>query len=309
MKYSLIRLLSLICLFTQVACSQGNNTDKNSKMKNHVEEGTYWNEGMAEVAIYDLQQNRYKDLNEGQLVSIFVTEDFLYDKQVKNDHYKEKKSTPILKNIQNRKFPTGVYDYSLFSSAFTPLDRNKFPKTLKVSGSSQEWCGTTYTQLNYRNKSYVSTLHSYFESEADRKDNFTDGYTEDGLFNVLRMNPDMLPTGDIDFIPSVNVLRLKHLESKTYQSTATLQSYTGSDFKGDNLKVYHISTPALKRDVKIVFESESPFQIVGWTDRYPSVFDQQLRTTKATLTKVDRLAYWKLNSLGDESLRKEFGLK
>jgi len=301
--------LLIMISIAYVGCSQQNQNKNQLSMNSNEVESKYWNDGKAEVAVYDLEQNRYKDINQGQLLSIFVREDFLYDRQVKNDHYRDKKSTPILKNIQTRKFPTGLYDYSMFSSAFTPLDRKKYPKTLKVSGSIQEWCGTTYSQLNYKNGAYISTLHSYFESEGDRTDRISDGYSEDGLYNVLRMNPNMLPTGELNLIPTINVLRLKHLESKTYKSVATLRMYEGQEFQGDDLKEYYISTPALSRELNIIFESKAPYRIVGWTDSYPSAFDQQIRTTKATLTKVDRIAYWKLNSLQDEALRQEFGLK
>ncbi len=304
-----IHHLVIMITLAHTGCVQSQQSNTQSmKSKNEIE-SSYWNDGKAEVAVYHLEQNRYKDINEGQLLSIFVTEDFLYDKQVKNDHYRSEKSTAVLKNIQTRKFPTGLYDYSMFSSAFTPLDRQTYPKTLKVSGSIQEWCGTTYTQLNYKNGAYTSTLHSYFESEADRTDKIQDGYTEDGLYNVLRMNPDMLPTGEIDLIPTINVLRLKHLESKAYKSIAAVSSYEGQEFQGKDLKVYRISTPDLRRELQIVFEADAPYSIVGWTDSYPSAFDQQIRTTKATLKKVDRIAYWKLNSLQDESMRQEFGLK
>ena len=76
---------------------------------------TYWTQGKAEVNVYELSQNRYKDNHPGQLVSVFVTEDFLTDKQVKNETYTNPKSTWTFKNIQLRKFTTGIYDYSLFS--------------------------------------------------------------------------------------------------------------------------------------------------------------------------------------------------
>ena len=58
---------------------------------------------------------------------IFVTEDFLTEKQVKNDHYKNPKSVSILKNNQISKFPTGIYDYSIMKSVFTPIDIKEFP--------------------------------------------------------------------------------------------------------------------------------------------------------------------------------------
>jgi hypothetical protein len=43
--------------------------------------------------------------------------------------------------------------------------------TLKVTNSSQEWCGQTYMQVNYNEKkrSYDYLLHSYFENEGDKE--------------------------------------------------------------------------------------------------------------------------------------------
>ena len=131
MKTSIFKALFIISLFTVGGiCAQTNN----------VAVDNYWSQGKAEVNVYNVSQNRYQENHSGQLVSVFVTEDFLTDKQVKNERYVNKNSTWILKNIQIKKFTTGVYDYSLFNSVFTPIDRTKFPKTLKVSASSQEWC-------------------------------------------------------------------------------------------------------------------------------------------------------------------------
>ena len=115
---------------------------------NDVSSNTHWTQGKAEVNVYKLSQNRYNENHPGTLISVFVTEDFLVDKQVKNERYTNPNSTWTLKNIQIRKFTTGVYDYSLFSSVFTPINRTKFPQSLKVTASSQEWCGTIFTQLN-----------------------------------------------------------------------------------------------------------------------------------------------------------------
>ncbi len=44
----------------------------------------YWYQGKAEITSYTLLQNRYKDVHPGSAVLVFVTEDFLTDKQVKN---------------------------------------------------------------------------------------------------------------------------------------------------------------------------------------------------------------------------------
>ncbi|MFB1021425.1 MAG: hypothetical protein QMC40_01535 [Vicingaceae bacterium] len=54
---------------------------------------SYWEDGKAEIAVYDLVQNRYNGLHPGKLVSVFVLEDFITDKHVKNERYISKSST------------------------------------------------------------------------------------------------------------------------------------------------------------------------------------------------------------------------
>ena len=82
----------------------------------------YWFQGKGEINVYELQQNRYNAVHPGQAVLIFVTEDFLTDKQVKNDNYRNPNSTPILKTNFLNRFTTGLYDYSLMTSVFTPTN-------------------------------------------------------------------------------------------------------------------------------------------------------------------------------------------
>ncbi|NJN50400.1 MAG: hypothetical protein HC798_04855 [Polaribacter sp.] len=71
-----------------------------SAQENALYKSDYFKKGKAEVSIYKLEQNRYQEIHPGKLVSIFVTEDFLIDKQVKNETYQSKILTWILKNIQ-----------------------------------------------------------------------------------------------------------------------------------------------------------------------------------------------------------------
>tara|TARA_R110001632_G_scaffold19898_8_gene59857 strand:+ start:9987 stop:10880 length:894 start_codon:yes stop_codon:yes gene_type:complete len=277
--------------------------------KNDVASNSYWTQGKAEVNVYEVSQNRYKENHPGQLVSVFVTEDFLTDKQVKNELYKNKNSTWILKNIQLRKFATGVYDYSLFSSVFTPIDRTQFPKSLKVSASSQEWCGTIYTQFNLIfNTDYKVEHRSYFEKEGDKTTRIKRSYLEDEVFTVLRMNPKFLPIGFVQFIPPANFIQLKHLKIQSSKAKASLSSYDKEDLLGGNLMEYKIEYVQLKRTMRIVFENKAPYKIVGWFETFPSAFDGKLRTTRAVLKKQKMLPYWSQNSLNDSKLRKELGL-
>ncbi len=296
--------LLFVVLFSQYSCSQG--VDKTAQKEIDIEK--YWTQGLAEINVYTLSQNRYQENHDGQLVSVFVREDFLHQKQVKNERYTDQNTTPILKNIQLRKFATGLYDYSMFTSTFTPLDRKQFPRTLKVSSSSQEWCGNMYLQFNYRDNSYKTELRSYFEGEGDQNVTINEGILEDELFNLLRMDPNLLPKGDFQVIPSANYIQLKHAKLTNVAAKGMLKDYDDKEFSGTNLKEYVLQMPSLKRTVRIVFENNAPYKIVGWLDSYPSAFDKKVRTTKITLQQQKMLDYWSKNSLKDVKLRKELGI-
>ena len=277
--------------------------------KNNVAVDNYWSQGKAEVNVYEVSQNRYQENHSGQLVSVFVTEDFLTDKQVKNERYINENSTWILKNIQLKKFTTGVYDYSLFNSVFTPINRNKFPKSLKVSASSQEWCGTMYTQFNLiLDTDYKVEHRSYFESEGDRVTRIKKSYLEDEVFTVLRMNPLLLPVGTVQLIPPANYIQLKHLQIKSYKAITSLIPYDKKEISGSNLMQYKIVYPELNRSIHIVFENKAPYKIMGWFEKFPSSFDGKPRTTSIILKTQKMLPYWRQNSLKDKYLREELGL-
>jgi hypothetical protein len=277
--------------------------------KNNVAVDNYWSQGKAEVNVYEVSQNRYQENHSGQLVSVFVTEDFLTDKQVKNERYINENSTWILKNIQLKKFTTGVYDYSLFNSVFTPINRNKFPKSLKVSASSQEWCGTMYTQFNLiLDTDYKVEHRSYFESEGDRVTRIKKSYLEDEVFTVLRMNPLLLPLGTVQLIPPANYIQLKHLRIQSYKAITSLIPNDKKEISGSNLMQYKIVYPELNRSIHIVFENKAPYKIMGWFEKFPSSFDGKPRTTSIILKTQKMLPYWRQNSLKDKYLREELGL-
>lgn len=102
---------------------------------------------------------------------IFVTEDFSNSKQVKLDNPEANMddAVKVLKLNLVMKFNTGIYRYSIMESVFTPVYSGKHPDTLKLTSSSQEWCGNVFTQLNLDENSYNVRLFSYFESEGDKE--------------------------------------------------------------------------------------------------------------------------------------------
>ncbi|MEL6802945.1 MAG: hypothetical protein AAFO91_04080, partial [Bacteroidota bacterium] len=189
----------------------------------------YWYQGKAEISTYDLEQVRYGAVHPGELTLIFVTEDFLTDKQVKNDRYQNPNSTKVLKTNQLRRFTTGVYDYSVMSSVFTPVKRNEEPQTLKVTTSAQDWCGQSFSQLNHNEASTFNwQWNSYFEAEGDRDGEVSADLIEDEVLNLIRMGgAPTLARGRISVLPPLEVLLLNHLAVEPIQAEAEVSEYSG----------------------------------------------------------------------------------
>lgn len=268
----------------------------------------YWYQGKAELNRYALQQNRYRDVHPGEAVLVFVTEDFLTDQQVKNDRYQNPNSINVLKTNIIKRFATGIYDYSIMTSVFTPTDFVNHAQTLKVTTSSQDWCGQVFMQLNWRNQQYQTQIRSYFETEGDENVNVPYAILEDELFNRIRMNPQGLPLGNIQVLPSLHVTRLLHTVFKPEAATASLAAYAGQEFSGKNLQVYQLYFTDSKRSLEIVFEKESPYLIAGWKEAYPS-FDGKVRETIAKRTNTVVTDYWQQHDLRDSLARKALGVQ
>lgn len=267
----------------------------------------YWYQGKAEVTRYELRQHRYRGLHKGEAVMVFVTEDFLTDKQVKNEKYTNPNSVLVLKNNAIRKFDTGIYDYSVMSSVFTPTGRNDYPHTLKLTNTVQEWCGQTFMQVNFKNEQYETSTHSYFEDEADQRFTVPAVILEDELYTRIRINPGKMPLGEIDILPGAWYVRMMHIDFQPLKASAEAADYNGKDFKGDNLRVYRLHYPSLNRTLEIVYEAAPPYRITGWLDTHPG-FDKQVRTTIARSTHSMLTDYWSKNNIEDVDLRKKLGL-
>jgi len=109
-----------------------------------------------------------------------------------------------------RKFNTGIYDYSIITSTFTPINVNKHPFTLKATTSIQEWCGHTFTQLNLDDNTYRFKQFSYFESDGDEEKTINVALLEEDLMTRIRINKGQLPEGEINLIPSTIYSRFNY---------------------------------------------------------------------------------------------------
>ncbi|MEM8605450.1 MAG: septum formation inhibitor Maf, partial [Cyanobacteria bacterium P01_H01_bin.121] len=270
--------------------------------------GRYWNQGLAEITSYQLEQARYGEIRQGTASLVYVTEPFSASKQVKLDRPAASPpgdDVPVLKLNMTKKFNTGIYPYSMMQSTFAPVDIDQYPHALKITTSSQDWCGQTFMQVNNRPEGYGVEVRSYFEDEGDEDITLTKTWLEDELWNRLRINPDTLPTGEISVIPSTFFTRLRHTPFEPMQAIATLtEAATEPD-----LKTYTLDYPDQSRTLSIQFSASFPYTIQGWEETYPSGFGQpQLLTTKATMINRILNPYWQHNRNSDSGLRQELGL-
>ena len=263
----------------------------------------YWLQGLAEISRFSLQQARYDEIHNGDAVLIYVTEDFLTDIHVKSEHSaRAQNTTSVIKLNLIKKFITGVYPYSVMSSIFTPINREQFPQTLKISASSQEWCGHTYLQLNLRKLLYQGSRHSYFMKEADQKISAGPGLLEDEIWNTIRMNPADLPVGDIELIPGSQFCLLNHITPGIAQAEAQLIE------EGDKFK-YVIKYRNLARKLNIIFNRAFPYDIMEWEEtRTNKDQDNSTLKTRAVRTDILLLDYWNKNHVSDSVYRSKLGL-
>jgi hypothetical protein len=103
-----------------------------------------WNDGNAEVSIYDARDIKYGVPRSSRAVLVVVAEDLLRDRLVKADD--PSGGLPlvrVLKLNHVRSIPTGVYAYQQMLSVFLAADSLD---PVKLTVTSHEWCGNSFAE-------------------------------------------------------------------------------------------------------------------------------------------------------------------
>jgi len=292
-----MRLLSLLTILALAGTAEGQDF------------WAHWGDGKAELNGYRLTQPRYGTSRAGSAVLIFVTEDFSDSKRVKADPGKHPASDvyPVLKLNVVRDFQTGIYDYHTMTSVFARVSAD-WP-VAKVSFSSQEWCGHVWHQIVPRTGKVEGTFHSYFDSEADGRDDLAfpkDGVFEDALPILLRgWNGEYLKAGEsrtVPFLPSLFLSRMVHKPLAWGRATITRSAATSETKVPAGIFEAVTWTVAVEGGVKssYSFEAAPPYRLLRWSSDAGE---------DAVLLGSSRQPYWKLNGPEGEKHLKELGLK
>lgn len=277
-----------------------------SKLELHQDFQTYWDDGKAELTSFELEQARYGEIHKGEALLIYVYEPFSKSKQVKLDNWQNASDREdVLKLNYLKKFDTGIYSYSTMLSVFSSVENGRM---VKLTNSVQEWCGQVFMQLNTTEDEIKLSSYSYFESEGDKELTLSKSFTEDELWNLIRLNPESLPTGEITLIPSTNFLRFNHHSLLQVTANISLEKEVNQKFSEEELNVYTLQyeNPE-ERTLKIYFAQGFPYEIIAWEDTYKDIAwnsERQLLTTTAKRKKTIQLDYWNKNQLQHQELQK-----
>ncbi len=269
----------------------------------------HWGDGKAELSGYRLTQPRYGAARAGTAVLIYVTKELSDELRVKADpgRHAPQDLYPVLKLNAVRDFQTGIYDYNVMTSTFARVARG-WP-VAKVSFSSQEWCGHVYHQLVPRAGRVAGVSHSYFDGEADGREDLPlpeGGLFEDQLPILLRgWLEEYLRPGEsrrVPFLPGLLSARLDHRPLAWGRADVSRAAQPVSvrvpagTFQASRFSVAVEGGPTLTYDVELA----PPHRLLRWASGGGE---------EGQLLKTVRLAYWKLNGPGGEAYLKELGLK
>ncbi len=302
--YSPFIFLILSCSSTSVkdASMKTESLVKSLQINNSVS-NQYWYQGKAEVNSYQLIQARYGQLHKGDAVLIFVFEDQSKKSQIKLDDPISAgiDRQPSFKMNMMKRFNTGIYTYNLMLSVFNPIGFEVSSFVSKTTVTVQDWCGHVFSQLNNRDNKFVCKNFSYFESDGDTEQVINAGWSEDGLWNQIRINPNLLPIGEVQLLPEMFYNRLKHRPQIYMNAKLQVSSIN------DSIQEYSIQYPTEFRTLKIRFTKENPYKIISWIEVYKD--GSEMLTTSAELLHSEMTDYWTKHNVQDTIWRKVMMLK
>jgi hypothetical protein len=213
----------------------------------------YWKNNKIEITKYEIKEDSIS-VGEGSL-----TFSIAYASGINKTDSIQTLHSDFTEKIQQEN-----NDHSTMTSVYLPLNLTLRPHAIQVINTAQEFAENSFLELSQIPKYYEILAKNTFKGKT--KEHFLQERKnlEDELWAKIRTNPNDLPTGDIEVIPSFAFWQSVRKSPKIYEAKAELTDYVSTEFTGKKLKIYTLDYPDLKRNLSIVFESQFPFEIVGW---------------------------------------------
>ncbi len=268
-------------------------------------------ENGAEISSYKTTQPRYGEERTAYTVMVFVPEYISRLTRIKAEgSIKIPSNQQVLVVKLNRalQFNTGIYNYSVMTSAFCAVGREFGREPLypmKISISASEWCGNFYQQLIPNGKGAQRTMHSYFEKEGDRDDYLeapkNDLY-EDNLPVLIReFSGEYLAVNqkkDLNILPSLWESRITH-KPLGYEKGYVQKNAETLVFQGKNQETFKWTWQVGSRTVTYWVERDFPHTILKW---------ESSTGDSGELIKTLTVKYWEKHKNSDLGLRSDLGI-
>ena len=123
-----------------------------------------WDDGLSEMSYYDAEMTIYGKPRKYTRIHMMNRQWFDTQRGVKSDKPESPAVVPVFKFHICEEIPTENYNYRFTTTVF--LHRESL-RPLKTVESSQEWCGTTYKHLRWKDNGLNYQSFSYFPGEGD----------------------------------------------------------------------------------------------------------------------------------------------
>lgn len=241
-----------------------------------------WDDGLAEVALYDAERVVYGKKRSFEFTMITVKEDFNREYNVKTDDYSRNDLFPVMKVNEFCRIPTDNYPYHYLTSLF--MHRGKPWQLHKLTTSSQEWCGNTFKSVTDKGDNYSLYYNSYFDGEGEgNRELSKDLLFEDQLpysLRALQFRDGLTFNADIAETQQTN----KAKEPTIYQATIQVNITTTGSVTDEEEKAWQVNVQLAPNKVNAYWFSKTyPNKLIRlqtWDGR------------KLELKKISRYAYW-----------------
>ena len=252
-----------------------------------------WDDGRAEIDAYEATIRRYGVLRPLTAYLIVVKEDFSRTQLVKADpgHDPSDLQT-VLKLNHVIGYQTGIYSYHQMMSCF--FDRPTMD-LVKLSFTSNEWCGNSYKEFTRRDGRGDLHVHTYWDNQGEATYDVPVGpdvVFQDSLPLWVRSLPQIPGTArELRLLPT----QIESKGARPDAGPATLRAAREEE----------IEAPAgTYRALRWELATGEGAKEVYWTARDdPHVLVAWDRSDGGSyrLKWTQRLAYWTLNHPGDET--------
>jgi hypothetical protein len=154
------------------------------------------------------------------------------------------------------------YNYSEITTTITPLNAPVYPHAMAITSSTQSNDITDFSSFQPQPKSYLFISRNSQNPEKEIREISEKIHLEDEIWAKIRMNPDGLPQGEFEMIPSLGYWNKTHESPNAQEVKAELKSVEGNP----KLKNYTLDYPELKRKLEITFDANFPFQIIEFQE-------------------------------------------